>query len=184
MLKSGLMSQVLTAEARTLLKQPWKNYYEMWTGQFADKFHDMTTMVRLGGAIEEELRSLYMRRKGYANLLMLNADKDFRHGVFQRVMPWQAGPGSARHLLQLSGYELTTNSKLATAQRIMLHRHLYAHNLGVIDDRYITDWEKLTCENLRSLVAPYPAEDVYWFRPLDELGDAIEIIRGFVQELV
>jgi hypothetical protein len=181
----ALRAHKLTDDARAHFNQPWKTYHEVWTAQMSDKFHDMTTMIRLGSAIETELRDLYMRLKGHANLLSLKADTDFNKGTFQRIKPWQTGKGSALATLNLAGYDLLTNHQLPQAQQVMLHRHLYAHNIGVIDDEYIDDWKRLTGEDLLPVMTAsgYPAQDAYWFRPLTNLATYIENLRKFVRDL-
>jgi hypothetical protein len=185
MLKDRLASQELTDDARKLLGKPYKNYYELWTGSLSDKFHDMTTMIRLGAAIEEELRNVYMHTKGHVNLSALKADTDYRRGAFQRIQPWQIKAGTAQHTLNLVGYNLFANSQVTAAQRTMLHRNLYAHNIGLIDEDYIINWLRLTSEDIAPIVASlgYPTNDTYWFRPLDELDGTIENLRKFVREL-
>lgn len=181
----ALRAHKLTDDARAHFKQPWKTYHEVWTAQMSVKFDDMTTMIRLGSAIETELRDLYMRLKGHANLLSLKADTDVNRGVFQTIKPWQTTKGSALATLKLAGYDLLQNPKLLQAQQVMLHRHLYAHNVGVIDDEYIDDWKLLTGEDLLPVTTAsgYPALDVYWFRPLTNLKTYIEDLRKFVGHL-
>lgn len=180
-----LRAHQLTDDARAYYKQPYKTYHDVWTAQLSDKFHDMTTMIRLGSAIETELRDSYMRIKRHANLLSLKADSDFSKGAFQRIQPWQKEKGSALKTLELAGYDLSTNPQLPHAQQVMLHRHLYAHNVGVSDDEYIANWKQLTGEDLLPILTAngYPASDTYWFKPLSELNGYIESLRGFVRAL-
>ena len=100
-------------------------------------------------------------------------------------MPWQTGCGSANAILATIRVDLTTLPRVQEAREAMLHRHLYAHNVGVIDEQYIDDWGKLTSEDLKPLVAlyGYPNQDCYWFRPLQRMNDYIEAIRKLVLAL-
>lgn len=181
----ALRAHLLTDDTRAFYNQPWETYHDVWIAQLSDKFHDMTTMIRLGSAVETELRGLYMRSKGHPNLLSLKADPDFSRGAFQRIQPWQNTKGSALNTLRLVGYDLSTNPQLLQAQQVMLHRHLYAHNVGVVDNEYIADWKLLTAEDHLPILTlnGYPAADTYWFLPLSKLNEYIESLRGFVREL-
>lgn len=100
-------------------------------------------------------------------------------------MPWQTTRGSATYLLQSVGIALNQATKVQAAREAMLHRHLYAHNIGVIDDQYIDHWARLTGENLTTTVSSsgYPANDCYWFRPLDSITSYINDLRRFVADL-
>ena len=121
-LVSALRAHQLTDDTRAYYKQPWQNYHDLWIAQMSDKFHDMMTIIRLGSAIETELRDTYMRLKRHSNLIALNADPDFSRGAFQRIKPWQTAPGSALATLKLAGYDLSKNPQLPQAQQVMLHK--------------------------------------------------------------
>ena len=58
-------------------------------GTFADKFFDLSTMIRLGTAVEVCLRTYYMDRKGLSTLIDLRNDCRYQRGIFQRVQDWQ-----------------------------------------------------------------------------------------------
>ena len=80
------------------------------------------------------------------------------------------------------GYDLNANPKLAAIQEIMISRHLYAHNSGLIDDKFIAEYLDLTGIDVSKLpnIAPfYPNEDCYYFEPLKKLSDYIEDTRRF-----
>jgi hypothetical protein len=185
LLIGALKGQRLTDEARASLGVTHQSYHDLWQASFRDKFEDMTTMIQLGAAVEETLREAYMRAKGHATGAALRSDPLYSRGVFQRIMPWQTTPGSATDLLQSVGIALNQATKVQAAQEVMLHRHLYAHNIGVIDDQYIDHWERLTGENLTTTVScsGYPASDCYWFRPLDSITSYINDLRSFVANL-
>ena len=79
-------------------------------------------------------------------------------------------------------YDLKTNLHLKAVQEAMMHRHLYAHNSGLLDDNYIKRIKQITGEDLLSLPevsTHYPATDTYWFRPLKRLNLFIEEARRF-----
>lgn len=100
-------------------------------------------------------------------------------------MPWHKKNGAIPLLLDV-GVDLEKLSDFPTIQELMLHRHLYAHNLGVIDDSYIEDLKNLTGTDLLDkpeISSKYPAEDVYWFEPLGRINLYIEAVRGFCNEL-
>lgn len=182
---NSLKQTVFPDILRKQLGKPFKNHFEMWKNSSGDRFLDMTTMVRIGTAIEEELRTTYMRLKGHENLVDLRGDPDFCPGVFQRIMPWQKDRRSAKAILRLVGVELEKITNVQEAREVMAHRHLYAHNMGLVDERYIGDWLKLTKEDIEAELAKhgYPAEDCYWFKPLDGITKYIECVQNFVKDL-
>ena len=64
----------------------------------------------------------------------------------------------------------------------MQHRHLYAHNSGIIDDDYIAKILKITGIDLLQnpqILNVYPAQDVYWFKPLERINEFIEATKRF-----
>ena len=100
-------------------------------------------------------------------------------------MPWHGNYGAIA-LLKSVNIDITAIPELPTVQELVLHRHLYAHNLGVIDDEYIKNLKRLTAVDLQAdptVAAQYPAQDVFWFEPLDRLPVFIEAVRSFVRAL-
>lgn len=156
--------------------------YDLWRGSFGDRFFDMATMIRLGTAVEQNLKHYYMDRKGHATLVELRGDRRFEKGIFQRVQDWQQN-GAIRLYKDELGYDLSTNPHLPSMQEMMAHRHLYAHNSGLLDEEYVKNIERITGEDLRARpslsTSQYPAEDVYWFEPLERLNFFIEEARAF-----
>ena len=61
-IESSLKSRILTPEARAIVGE-YNTELDRWRGTSADKFFDMSTMIRLGTAIEICLRTYYMHRK-------------------------------------------------------------------------------------------------------------------------
>jgi hypothetical protein len=159
--------------------------YDLWRGTLADRFFDMGTMVRLGTAIELGLRSYYMDRKGHSTLVDLRNDPRYQKNIFQRVQSGQPN-GVIVLYSDAIGYDLTSNPHLQSIQETMMHRHLYAHNSGLLDDEYIEKIQRITGEDIRTRPAftssNYPAEDVYWFEPLTRLNVFIEEARRFFRQ--
>jgi hypothetical protein len=124
-----------------------------------------------------------MYRKGHSTLTELQNDPHYQKGVFQRVQSWQRANGAIGLYSDDLGYDLTSNPHLQTMQEAMAHRHLYAHNSGLLDDQYIANIETITGTDLRTqpglAARGYPAEDVYWFEPLGRLNLFIEQARRF-----
>jgi hypothetical protein len=181
----ALKSFMLTDETRQHLNVSANSYHDLWKDRYCDKFHDITTMIRLGSAIEVALRDLFLNLRGHSNLLSLDSDAEYKKGIFQRIMPWQVEKASAYSALKSAGYDLSSNPYLRAAQEVMMHRHLYAHSSGAIDSAYIRDWKRLTGEDLHQVVSHhgYPQSDAYWFRPLERLNIYIENLRNFVRAL-
>lgn len=181
-LESTLKQRVINPEARHLVGG-FDTEYARWRGTFADRFFDMGTMIRLGTAVEIGLRNYYMDRKGHSTLVELRSDHRYRKGIFQRVQRWQAANGAIALYRDEIGYDLISNPHLRAIQELMSHRHLYAHNSGLLDDEYIENIEAITGTDLRArpglAYSNYPAEDVYWFEPLKSLNVFIEEARRF-----
>lgn len=183
-LKSALTKQSLTPEGQRIFPN-CSTYWDVWTQRLSDKFFDMGTLIRSAASVETGLRDYYVQKKGYANLTQLRHDSQYKENIFQRIMPWNGSDG-AIPLLKSVGVDLTTLQELPQLQELMLHRHLYAHNLGIIDDKYIDRLKKLTGKDLMTgpaISSTYPAQDVYWFEPLDRINLFIEAVRGFFRKL-
>lgn len=161
-----------------------RNQKEYWETTHNRSFFNMGTLIRLGSAVETGLRDYYMGKKGLANLIDLRADPEFKKGIFQRIQNWQSDGVVGLYRTQLS-YDLTSNADLPLMQELMNHRHLFAHNSGLVDDEYIRNHQRITGIDISADVgrSGYPAQDVYWFRPLKKLPEFIEGSRRFFHNL-
>lgn len=179
----SLQKQLLTDDARVFLGKPYKDYAEYWKDSFSDRFFDMATMIRLGTAIECCLKWYYMHKKKYTNMSHLKDDPDYEQNIFQRVQSWQSNGVISLYKAQL-GIDLTTLPKLSSLQEAMMHRHLYAHNSGILDQHYIDKIKKITGTDIALLpeAVSYPTSDTYWFEPLKRIGPLIEDARTFFRE--
>ena len=184
MLISALRQHILTDDARAYLGKNYKNYFEYWQGSFSQDFFDMTTMIRLGVATETALRECYMKAKGHSTFQDLKSDSRYV-GAFQRIQPWHTGPNDAARIFEGAGIEIGTIPSILDAQKVMLHRHLYAHSAGAVDTRYVKNWKCLTGEDILGDLRfeKFPESDLYWFEPLQSLSTLIESLRKFVTAL-
>lgn len=183
-LKNALTNQVLMKGGKNMFPS-CDTYWDVWTQRLSDKFFDMGTLIRAAASVETSLRDYYVLKKGHLNLTQLRQDPQYKQNIFQRIMPWNGSDG-AIPLLMTVGVDLTTFNELATLQELMLHRHLYAHNLGVIDDQYIDRLKTLTGRDLLAdptVSSSYPAQDVVWFEPLSRINSFIEAVRNFFHKL-
>jgi hypothetical protein len=101
--------------------------------------------------------------------------------VFQRLV----NPADLLALYANCGHDLATVPKFQRMRELMLHRHLFAHRSGLVDDQYLADLKTLTGQNITPDVQKlgYPVDEVYWFGPLGELQQFIEDARGFFRAL-
>jgi hypothetical protein len=179
-MESAFKNIILTEHARNMFPG-CNNYLDVWQHRLSDKFFDMSTMTRMGSSIEFVLRDFYMEKKGYLNISELKKDPMFTQGIFQRIMP--RSNNNAIDLFMSIGFDITAFPEFTKIQEIMLHRHLYAHNSGIIDDKYISDIKKLTGLDLtkEGSLSSYPDDDTFYFNPLKEsnITDYIETIRRF-----
>jgi hypothetical protein len=162
------------------------NYFEYWEKSNSKDFFDMGTLIRLGTEIEKGLKYYYMEKKGHKNLQDLKSDPNYKFNIFQRVLPWISGNTVVDLFKNQLKYDLNSNSKFKNIQQIMLYRHLYAHNSGLLDDKFIAHYKELTSIDLTLLPEiqkRYPYEDIYYFKPLEALSGYIEDTRAFFREL-
>ena len=179
-LSKALESHLIADEIRKHVGN-YANYKEIWTTSFSDRFFDMATAIRLGSAIEGCLKAYYMDKKGHSNIPDLEADPSYKKNIFQRVQSWQPDGVIPLYKNEL-GYDLSTNHELPAVQEAMMHRHLYAHNSGIIDDSYIDKIKKITGDDIATdatIAASYPNHDTYWFEPLKKLNEFIEAAWRF-----
>lgn len=160
-------------------------YYEYWVSLFNDKFYDMGTLIRLGSEIECGLKYYYMEKRNLKNLVELKADPRYELNIFQRIMPWTTSNAISLFNDQLK-YDLNTNPFFKEIQELMLFRHLYAHNNGLLNEKFLTDYQKLTGTDIASSLDPkynYPEQDTYYFKPLDRLSQFIESSKKLFSNL-
>ena len=160
-------------------------YYEYWTESFGDRFYDIGTLVRLGSEIEGGLKYYYMEKKGLSNLVDLKNDPRYEMNIFQRLMPWTQKNAIALFQDCLH-YDLTSNTNFSKIQELMLLRHLYAHNNGLLNEKFLDDFKRLTGQDIESTLDPnlnYPQQDTYYFKPLKNLNEYIEAAKKFFTNL-
>jgi hypothetical protein len=167
----SLRQHHLTAEAKKIVGTH-DTFLEFWQSNFGDRFFDMTTMIRLGTAVESGLRQHHK-----------DAGGSVHSGPFyQRLID----PTDLINTFQRDcNYDLTTNTAWNAVREIMVHRHLYAHRTGLVDQQYINHVRNVCGEDIRPQLAvmDYPNQEVYWFQPLNKLDQFIEDTRRFFQEL-
>ena len=184
-LSEGLKTRTITQEGKGIVGN-FNTYYDYWIAAHGDRFFDMGTIIRLGSTIESILRNYYMSKVGHKSLLDLRSDQDYRRGIFQRIHPWSGNDTAIALFGRRLGVNLEGVARFKGVQELMLHRHLYAHNCGLLDDEYLGRLKQLTGIDLmgdQGISATYPAQDTYYFSPLNRLNDFIEQSREFVHNL-
>jgi hypothetical protein len=170
----GALKQVSITEEGQRHLGPYSNWYEFWERSYSQRFFDMASLNRLGTALEVGLRDFHFAKTG-------THPKDQR--VFQRLVD----PTKLLALIatDCGGYQLRTNPEWQSMRELMVYRHLYAHRSGAVDAKFMEDFKVVTGDDLTPELAKhgYPAQDVYWFKPLDRLGELIEAARRFFREL-
>lgn len=178
------LKQQIIADGAKQFSLGANTYHEFWTKSLSDKFFDMGTFIRLGTALENSLKYYYMEKKGHNNLLDLKNDPNYQLNIFQRVLPWTHNSAIDLYRNEL-GIDLTQNQYLNSIQEIMLCRHLYAHNSGLLTEDFIDKYKRLTSFDILSLpnANTFPNQDTYCFEPLKRLNDFIEDSRRFIKML-
>lgn len=183
-LEKALQNNIVTEEGKKYCAN-CDNYHQFWQLTHGHSFFDMGTFIRLGSAIEKCFKYYYMGNKGYKTNTELLADPNYAQNIFQRIQSWQNNGVRNLFISQLS-YDIRQIPELSTIQEAMMHRHLYAHNSGLIDDTYLDRIQQITGIDLRNedeIKNQYPSNDVYWFKPLKELSKYIEGARKFFSQL-
>lgn len=183
-LVNALKNQIITEEERKFTNGA-DNYYEYWTATFNDRFYDMATLIRLGTEIENGLKYYYMEKMGHQNLLDLKNDPNYENNIFQRILPWTKNSAIDLFITYLN-YDLNNNTKLRIIQELMLCRHLYAHNTGLINDDFVNKYYRLTGIDIAQIAQiknSYPQNDTYFFTPLNKINEYIEESKRFISEL-
>jgi hypothetical protein len=189
-LKRSIINPDVLIKAGYTVDAETKDYWAWWSKRLGDRFFDMGTLIRAAAGLETGLRDYFRKKKGLPKLKdlrrLLEKDKCWNGAVFQRIFTWNSPRGAQELFQEEVGYDLQSNDRLPQMQELILHRHLYAHCAGLLDDEYIEKWRRLTGEDLAanpSVRDRYPSEDVYWFRPLRRLGDYINSANQFFQQL-
>lgn len=180
MLVLWLKQQKITQEGKTLVGN-YNSYFDMWTGSKSDKFFDMGTFIRLGSCIENCLKYYYMAEKGHSNIKELQADQAYSKNIFQRILPWSKRSAMDIYYNELK-IDITSFKKFDEIQEVMLNRHLFAHNTGLLDEDYMSKLLKLKKIDLTQdpiISKSFGIEDVYYFEPLKRLDNFIEATRVF-----
>ena len=166
------------------------NYYEYFVYSYGDRFFDMSTLIRLATEIENGLRNYYMEKRSHNNLTDLKNDPAYKKcklGLFQRLSVTSRDDNVVSFFKSELNYNLQTNPFILNMQELMLIRHLYVHNSGILNEKFIDDYKKLMGVDISKLPVVvnegFPQEDVCWFEPLKKLGDFIESSRKFFEEL-
>lgn len=185
---SSLQSQIINPDAvngSQSLKETLKGsktYYEFWDNRHGPSFFDMMTIIRLGSVVEIGLRDYYLEKKCYQSLLDLQNDQNCR-GIFQRVFD-QNNSVTSLYQTQLS-YNLTSNVNFPLIKELMAYRHCFAHNNGVVDEKFIKNYKEATKVDLTTEMQKlgYPALDIYRFISKEEVTKLIESSRRFFNSL-
>lgn len=172
-LVNALRAQEITDAGRAYFKSGAANYYELWVETLADRWFDMASLTRLGTAVETGLRDAYESGSGR---------RAPASGIFQRLVD----DSDLTNMFKADcGIDLAANAEWRTMRTVMLHRHLYAHRSGAVDEKYLKDHIAVTGSDISPDVKAhgYPQQQVYWFRPLENLDAYIEASRRFLRSL-
>ena len=162
--------QLISEEMQGQLPVRAANYREYWEGTYSDRWFDMATIMRLGTAIETGLRDSFYR--------VAPAGERVDRGLFQRLVT----PGEIEIAFQTKcSVDLSAIPQWITMRQIMVHRHLFAHRGGLVDDDYLAQHSMVCGVDIRADVEllGYPEKDVFWFRPLKDIPYYIEAARAF-----
>ena len=175
----ALRKQVLPEDGRRFAPSGAKTLYDMFEADYTLDFMRMGTFQRLGSVLEVTLRDYYMERRSLTrpglDSDLRGVGKQFSGAVFQRVKP--GGAGNVQSLFSSAfGFELNDGKGFDAVQEYFVHRHLYTHRDGRVDERYLTDLEAVSGADERARVEAAVLEqagvqsveeaDVYWFEPL------------------
>lgn len=138
-----------------ILVGPYDSYFHMWQATLSDKFYDMTTVVRLGTVIEICLKDYYQEQCGLSNRKELQAHVNSEQNIFQQVQPWHKNGIFVKIENQFHINPLQID-EVKTIQQVMLLRHLYAHNSGLLDKKFVNNYKRLTGIDICMAASLYP----------------------------
>jgi len=146
---------------------------QLWVRRGGLNFFDMSTMICLATGIETGLREWTI------NNAPTTASK-IRRGAYQAL-----DDSLVSSLATETGRDISLDPNWTTLRAVLAHRHLYAHRGGVLDEDYVRQIQAITSEDLRldPALTNWPAEELYWFRPLKALPDLITRCRKFFSVL-
>lgn len=172
-----------------------KNAYTFFT-----ETHDIDRLrvgnyLRLGGELEVFFGHYYALKK---NVPWRSQQIRSMGPVFQRVLPSPKYPvpGLVDLYLKDLGMDLRTVPKFKSIQEYFVHRHLYTHQTGLLDRKYLDDLERVVGKGERDSIetdalrtgkgAAIEDVTVYSFKPISErfstlLNDAIKFVTALPQ---
>lgn len=150
---------------------PTATYGDWWRANHSLDIFDVTTLLRLATGIESGLKAWYSQDPNR---------RPVSRGTFQRL-----DQKTLDQVTDATGHDLSLNPEWPTMREIMCHRHLYAHQGGILDQKYVTDLKALTGVDIRpdAELLGWVSGAIYWFRPLSQLGRFIESCRAFFRLL-
>lgn len=175
------------------------SYHHMWQATLLDKFYDITIMVRLGIVIESCLKDYYQEQCGLSNRKELQEHMNSTQNIFQQLQPWHKNGIFVKinNEFHINPLEI---DEVKTIQQVVLLRHFYAHNSGLLDQQFVNNYQRLTgidiCKaeslypglftdnkNRKTIYSDYESEDIYFFEPLKKIQALISDSEKFFDRL-
>lgn len=171
------------------------NMLELLQSDHSWDFMLMGNFMRLGGELEIFLGHYYAEKKGVNwREVKSHLPKPFKNGtIFQRVRSSQKNNLIDLYRQEL-GIDLAALKHFRTVQEYFVHRHLYVHQTGLVDRRYLEQIEEILGSAERQRIeqavlatgqaATVEEVVVYWFEPLKKrFRETIEEAKAFILEL-
>ena len=138
-------------------------------------FMVMGNFMRLGGELEIFLSQYYANRYGCSWRNLTFPHKKYSGAVFQRTLP-NTQMNTVIDLFQTISVDLFKIKYFSSIQEYFVHRHLYVHQTGLVDRKYLDQIEAALGVTERARIenavlkeaAATKVEDavVFWFEPL------------------
>lgn len=182
MLKSALHRTILSEEGKKLFGEQFKNLLQVYESNFSLAFLRIGNFIRLGTELENFTRAYYMEKQGLTSRSSLKAHLQklkYPPAIFQRVLP-SIKEKNDPTLMELYQKELNIDlkeiSKFRSIQEYFVHRHLYTHQNGFVDEIYLEHLEKILGVEERQRVetailktlktTTIDDSEVFWFYPI------------------
>ncbi len=175
---------VINPNARELLGGS-TTLHEYWVGTRSDIYFDMGTFVRLGSETEGAFRDYYMFSLKLPNLNELKSSLPKAGPVFQRV---KSGDTLQKLYLKDLKINLEEFPEFALIKEFVIHRHLYAHNSGYLDEQFFKDMKEyceidLLANDPEFSELGWPTKDLVYTSPLRRIGEFSTAISSLFKKL-
>ncbi len=200
-LRKALSKRTLTPEMRQVMPEGCETLLDVFHRDHTINFMRMGSFLRLGATLERFVRAYYMEKVQLTTTAELREDLTALGGGFEPFVfrsfylsPARSHPTVVDLYARRLGINLGDKVGFSSVQEYFIHRALYVHKNGQVDDEYLDQIAALLGKDERdrieaAIMSVSPVEHVedahaYWFEPIDKnLQHYIDRAMRFVLSL-